>query len=244
MERAFIDNNLKLLQLLQNNIPLAGKVFIFKEAIQVNPIPSDSGDFQQPTFPRVLKYSNFSLVSHSQDLCLSDYVFHYSDIRFAFFLLLLMLLTLKCNACKSPKYLCVLSFVTVAVNLSIVKWVHNIFTSLSGYVQLNPGLLCTTFSRVLKYSNFSLVSHSQDLCLSDYVFHYSDIRFAFFLLLLMLLTLKCNACKSPKYLCVLSFVTVAVNLSIVKWVHNIFTSLSGYVQLNPGPKNKSNIRFI
>ena len=32
-------------------------------------------------------------------------------------------------------------------------------------------------------------------------------------------------------------------MSIPKWVYNILISLSGEVQLNPGPKNKSDVNF-
>ena len=59
----------------------------------------------------------------------------------------------------------------------------------------------------------------------------------------MLLTLKPNTCKSTKYLHVLSFLTVAVNLLIVTWVYNILIFLSHDVQLNPGPQNKYDIKF-
>ena len=46
-----------------------------------------------------------------------------------------------------------------------------------------------------------------------------------------------------KYFCVLSFLTVPINVSIATWVYNIFISLSGDIQLNPRPKNKSDINF-
>ena len=41
----------------------------------------------------------------------------------------------------------------------------------------------------------------------------------------------------------LSFLTTAVNVSIATWVYSILISLSGNVQLNPGPKNKSDVNF-
>ena len=59
----------------------------------------------------------------------------------------------------------------------------------------------------------------------------------------MLLRLKPSACRSTKYLCLFSFLTVAFNLSIATWLYNISISLSGDVQLNPGLKNKSDIKF-
>ena len=103
--RASINHKLKFLQHSLSNILLFGKDFTFKDAIQFNTIPWGSWDYQQSSFFRALKYNNFYLMSHSRDLCFLDYVFHRSDIGFAFFLLLLMLLTLKRNVC-----LCVLSF--------------------------------------------------------------------------------------------------------------------------------------
>ena len=57
----------------------------------------------------------------------------------------------------------------------------------------------------------------------------------------MLLTLKRKAFKSTKYFCVLSFLTVAVNVSIATWVYNISISVSGDVQLNPVLENKFSI---
>ena len=59
----------------------------------------------------------------------------------------------------------------------------------------------------------------------------------------MLLTLKRKASKSTKYFCVLSVLAIAANESIATWVYNILIFLSGNVQLNPGPKNKSDIYF-
>ena len=99
------------------------------------------------------------------------------------------------------------------------------------------------FVRALKYNNFSLISHSQDNCFLDCDFHHNDIRFTFFLIFLMLLTLKRKTCKSTIYFSVLSFLTIAVNVSIATWVSSILTSLSGDFQLNPGPKNKSDVTF-
>ena len=75
------------------------KVFIFKDAGQFNPISWDRGDLEQPTFFRALKYSNFSLLSHSQVHCFLDCDFHHNDIRFTLFLIFLMLLTLNCKTC-------------------------------------------------------------------------------------------------------------------------------------------------
>ena len=48
--------------------------------------------------------------------------------------------------------------------------------------------------------------------------------------------------KVPDYY-LSSFHTVAVNLSIATWVYNILISLSGDVQLNRRPKNKSDRDF-
>ena len=59
----------------------------------------------------------------------------------------------------------------------------------------------------------------------------------------MLLTLKRKTYKSTIYLSVLSFLTTAVNISIATWVYSILISLSGDVQLNPGPKNESDVNF-
>ena len=58
----------------------------------------------------------------------------------------------------------------------------------------------------------------------------------------MVLTLKCKTYKSTIYF-VLSFLTIAVNVSIATWVYSNLISLSGDVQLNPGPKNKSDVNF-
>ena len=99
------------------------------------------------------------------------------------------------------------------------------------------------FVRLLKYNNLSLVSRSQNNCFLDRDFHHSDIRFTFFLIFLMLLTLKRKTFKNTKYFSVSSFHAIAVNVSIATWVYNILISLSGDVQLNPGPKNKSDVNF-
>ena len=115
------------------------KVFIFKDAGQFNPISWDRGDLEQPTFFRALKYNNFSLLSHSQVHCFLDCDFHHNDIRFTFFLIFLMLLTLNRKTYKSTIYFSVSSFLTIAVNVSIATWVYSILISLSGDVQLNPG---------------------------------------------------------------------------------------------------------
>ena len=59
----------------------------------------------------------------------------------------------------------------------------------------------------------------------------------------MLLTSKHKTFKSTKYFCVLSFLTIAINVSIAKLVHNILVPLSGDVQLNLGPKNKFDVNY-
>ena len=59
----------------------------------------------------------------------------------------------------------------------------------------------------------------------------------------MQLTLKSKPFKSIKFFCLLSFLTAAANASIATWVYNILISLSGDVQLNPGPKNRCDINF-
>ena len=74
-------------------------------------------------------------------------------------------------------------------------------------------------------------------------FHHNKIRFTFFLIFLMLLTLNRKTCKNSIYFSVLSFLILAVNVSIATWVYSILISLRGDVQLNPGPKNKFNVNF-
>ena len=59
----------------------------------------------------------------------------------------------------------------------------------------------------------------------------------------MLLTLNRKTCKNSIYFSVLSFLILAVNVSIATWVYSILISLRGDVQLNPGPKNKFNVNF-
>ena len=115
--------NLTFLQLLLCNNLFIGKVFIFKDAGYFDPISWDSGDLQQPTFFCALKYNNFSLISHPQDHCFLECDFHLNDIRFTFFLIFLMLLTLNRKTDKSTIYFSVLSFLTIAVNVSIATWV-------------------------------------------------------------------------------------------------------------------------
>ena len=99
------------------------------------------------------------------------------------------------------------------------------------------------FFCALKYKNFSLIIHSQDHCFLDFDFHHNDIRFTFFLIFLMLLTLNCKTYKSSIYFSVLSFLIIAVNVSIATWVYSILISLSGDVQLNLGPKYKFDVNF-
>ena len=99
------------------------------------------------------------------------------------------------------------------------------------------------FFCALKYKNFSLIIHSQDHCFLDFDFHHNDIRFTFFLIFLMLLTLNCKTYKSSIYFSVLSFLIIAVNVSIATWVYSILISLSGDVQLNPSTKNKFDVNF-
>ena len=93
------------------------------------------------------------------------------------------------------------------------------------------------------HHNFSSISHFQDHCFLDCNFHHNDIRFIFFLIFLMLLTLKRKTCKSTIYFSVLPFLTIGVSVSIAAWVYSILISLSGDVQLNPGRKNKSDVNF-
>ena len=80
-EATSIDGNLRFSQLPLSNILFVEKVFIFKDA----QYRGTKGIFNNRLFVRAFKYNNFSLVSHSQDLCFLDCVFHCSDIRFAFF---------------------------------------------------------------------------------------------------------------------------------------------------------------
>ena len=99
------------------------------------------------------------------------------------------------------------------------------------------------FVPALNCNTFSLVSLSQDHCFLDCDFDRSGMRFTFFLILLMQLTLKSKAFKNIKFFCLLFFLTAAANASIATWVYNILISLSGDVQLNPGPKNRCDINF-
>ena len=99
------------------------------------------------------------------------------------------------------------------------------------------------FSRALKHNNFSLISHSQDHCFLDCDFHHNDIRFTFFLIFLMLLTLNRKTYRSTTYFSVLPFLTIVVNVTIATSVYSILISLSGDVQLNPSPKNKFDVNF-
>ena len=54
----------------------------------------------------------------------------------------------------------------------------------------------------------------------------------------MLLTSKYNARSGAKFFSVSSFITVVMNAWIPIWLYFILISLSGDVQLNPGPKDK------
>ena len=102
----------------------------------------------------------------------------------------------------------------------------------------NQLFLCT-----LKCNNFSLISHSQDHCFLDRDFDHNNIRSTFVLIFLMLLTLKRKTYESSIYFSVLSFLTIPVNVSIATWVYSILMSLSGDVQRNSDPKNKSDVNF-
>ena len=121
--RKSINDYLRFLQLLLCNNLFIGKVFIFKDAGYFDPISWDNGGLQQPTFFCALKYNNFSLISHPQDHCFLECDFHLNDIRFTFFLIFLMLLILNRKTDKSTIYFSVLSFLTIAVNVSIATWV-------------------------------------------------------------------------------------------------------------------------
>ena len=59
----------------------------------------------------------------------------------------------------------------------------------------------------------------------------------------MLLTINHKTCKSTICFSVLSFLTIAANVSIAIWVYSILISLSGDIQLNPCPKNKVDVNF-
>ena len=99
------------------------------------------------------------------------------------------------------------------------------------------------FFRVLRYNNFSLISHSQDHCFLDCNFHHKEIRFTFFLIVLMLLILNRKTYKSAIYFSILSFLTIAVSVSVATWIYSFLISLSGNLQLNPSPKNKFDVNF-
>ena len=59
----------------------------------------------------------------------------------------------------------------------------------------------------------------------------------------MLLTSKYKARSSAKFFSKSSFITVVMNVRITIWLYIISISLSGDVQLNPGPKDKSGSAF-
>ena len=62
----------------------------------------------------------------------------------------------------------------------------------------------------------------------------------------MLLTSKYNARSGAKFFNASSFITVVMNVWIAIWLYIIIIliSLSGEVQLNPGPKEKSSSAFL
>ena len=60
----------------------------------------------------------------------------------------------------------------------------------------------------------------------------------------MLLTSKYNARSGAKFFNASSFIIVVMNVWIAIWLYIILISLSGEVQLNPGPKEKSSSAFL
>ena len=59
----------------------------------------------------------------------------------------------------------------------------------------------------------------------------------------MLLTSKYNARSGAKFFSASSFITVVMNVCIAIWLYIILISLSGDVQLNPGPKDQPSSAF-
>ena len=96
-----------------------------------------------------------------------------------------------------------------------------------------------TFVCTSKCKNPFLVRHSQDFCLTDCALYYSCKKFTSFILFLLFLTSKYNAWSDAKFFSASSFITVVVNVWIAIWLYIILISLSGNVQLGPGPKDKS-----
>ena len=92
--------------------------------------------------------------------------------------------------------------------------------------------------------NLFSVKHSQDFWLTDCALHYNVKKPIFFILFLMLLTSKYNARSGAKFFNASSFITVVMNVWIAIWLYIILISLSGEVQLNPGPKEKSSSAFL
>ena len=100
-----------------------------------------------------------------------------------------------------------------------------------------------TFVYTSKCKNLFSVRNSQDFCLIDCALHYSGSKFIFFILFLTLLTSKYNTRSGAKFFSTSSFITVVMNVWITIWLYIILISLSGDVQLNPGPKDKSSSAF-
>ena len=100
-----------------------------------------------------------------------------------------------------------------------------------------------TFVYTSKCKNLFSVRNSQDFCLIDCVLHYSGSKFIFFILFLTLLTSKHNARSGAEFFSTPSFTTIVMSLWITIWLCIILISLSGDVQLNPGPRDKSRSAF-
>ena len=101
----------------------------------------------------------------------------------------------------------------------------------------NHTFVCTSMCK-----NLFLVRNSQDFCLTDCTLHYSGKNVLFFILFLMLLISKHNACSGTKFFSASSFITVVINV-LIAILYNVSISLSGDVQLNPGSKDKSSSVF-
>ena len=134
--RTPIDDNLRFLQLLLCNSLYIGKVSPLRRPVSLTQYRGTVVIFNNRLFVCALKYNNFSLISSnkSQDQCFLDCDFYHNDIRFTFFLIFLMLLTLKRKTYKSTIYFSVLSFLTIAFNVSIATWVYSILIALNGGV--------------------------------------------------------------------------------------------------------------
>ena len=157
------DGVLRSLLLIMSCILLIGNISVLKMLVSLNQYRVAVNIFNNHTFVCTSKCKNLFSVRHSQDFCPTDWALPYNSKKPVFFKLFVMLLTSKYNARCRAKLFGASSFITVAMNVWTAIWLYIILISLSGDVQLNPGLKDKSSSvfSIRHWDLNSITAHSQ-----------------------------------------------------------------------------------